>query len=174
MATCCLLLSQAAYGQFLDATSTIMPTGPHHYVLTLTDIGDTPVGTFWYAHFAGFNFLKTAPTVVESPAGWTAIISHGELHDVDGFGIQWTATSPAALLAPSAMLTGFEFDTNDSLAEVTGPSDFLNGIAVGTAVVNSGGPTSDFGAEIEVTLVPEAATLGIFGVAAIALASRRR
>jgi hypothetical protein len=174
VATCCLCWTQAARGQFLDASSTITPTGPHQYALTLTDLGDTPIGTFWYAQFAGLNFLKTAPTGVQSPAGWTAIISHGEVHDVDGFGIQWTADTPAARLAAGATLAGFSFDTNDSLAEVTGQSLIFDGFAVGTAVVNSGGPTSDFGAEIDVLTVPEPAALGLIGIAAIALMSRRR
>lgn len=155
-----VLLSVCAFGgaadaQFLDATGTIRPgaVGPtSHYDLTLTDTGTSTIGTFWYAQFAGLDFLATAPVAVESPAGWTSLITHNNMRP-DGFGIQWTATSPAVLLSGGATLTRFGFETSDPRDEIIGHSVPFPSFLVGTSVVNSGGPTSDPGAEIDVTPV---------------------
>jgi len=155
-----LLLAVCAFGgaadaQLLDATGTIRP-GPagaiSHYDLTLTDTGNTTIGTFWYDQFAGLDFLASAPTTVESPPGWTSLITHNATRG-DGFAIQWTATSPTSLLTPGSTLTGFGFDTTEPRDGVIGLSAAFPGFSLGTSVVNSGGPTSDPGAEIDITPV---------------------
>src|SRR5947209_14442591 len=114
----------AADAQFLDASGTIRPGASgttNHYNLTLTDIGTSTVGTFWYAQFAGLDFLTSAPRSVESPPGWTSLVTHNTTRP-DGFGIQWTATSAAAFVAGGSTLGGFGFETTDPRAQIVGHS----------------------------------------------------
>ena len=143
---------KATRAQFLDAAGTIRPGAAGHYDLRLTDTGTATIGTFWYAQFAGLDYLGSAPTAVESPPGWSSIITHNP-NRADGFGIQWTAASPAARLSAGSSLTGFGFDTADPRDQIVGHSPVFTNVNTGTSVVNSAGPDSDFGAQIDIAPV---------------------
>src|SRR5258706_349712 len=60
-----------AYGA-IGASATITPSqlGPssYEYAMTLTNTGTTPIGTFWFAWFPGYDLLPHAPSAIKSPA----------------------------------------------------------------------------------------------------------
>lgn len=56
-------------------------------------------------------------------------------------------------MSGGATLSGFGFDTSDPRDQIIGHSVPFPSFPVGTSVVNSGGPTSDPGAEIDITAV---------------------
>lgn len=118
------------------------------YSITLKDtaIGrataSNQIGTFWYAWVPGKDFLDTAPLTVNSPAGWTDKITNAG--SADGFAIQWVTTSN--FLKAGKSLSGFEFTSTDTPAQVFGDSTFYPTTLVNTATVYSGAPFSDAGA----------------------------
>jgi hypothetical protein len=165
--------SRTAWGA-LGASATISSTqlGPnsYEYSLTLTNTGTTPIGTFWYAWIPGYNLLRSTPTQIFSPSGWT-----GNANAPEPFGVasdQWVNT--ATPLQPGQSLSGFKFDTPEAPSSIFGTSNFF-GYPVGYSYVYIGAPQTDPGALITPTVVtPEPATLGIMLVGIAFAASRRR
>ena len=68
-------------------------TAVWQYSITLTDIGTTAIGTFWFAWSPGQDLMATRPTTTTNPAPWTHLVTGGGVND--GFAIQWLAGSPA-------------------------------------------------------------------------------
>ncbi|MBI1333088.1 MAG: PEP-CTERM sorting domain-containing protein [Armatimonadetes bacterium] len=144
------------------------------YDITLHNTGTTNIGTLWYAWVPGQDYLPVPPSSTSSPSGWTftQTTSLGF-----GTGLRWTA--PGALeIAPGDTMSGFEFTTTTTPAELAGLSIFGAHPPVGTSFVyehafsglnSSGGFTS-----IVINPVPEPATFGALGLGAFCLVRRRR
>ncbi len=160
-----------AYGA-IGASATITPSqlGPssYEYAMTLTNTGTTPIGTFWFAWFPGYDLLPHAPSAIKSPAGWTGI------NAPDFFGTasaQWVNT--ATPLQPGQALSGFKFDTIDDPTVIGGPSPF--GPPVGFSYVYIGAPQTDPGFPFTpVTVTPEPTALTLLLAAPAFLLRRRR
>jgi hypothetical protein len=134
------------------------------YDITVTDTGSTTIGTFWFAWEPGLNFLPTKPSSATSPAGWgnaDGVSSEpaftGPEAAVDGTGIQWVAHSAGALIQPGQSLSGFEFTTHDTLAQLAGDSPTHPGTPATMTTIYSGVPFSDAGSTL---VVSEAAATG--------------
>jgi len=127
--------------------ATQLTSTTYQYAVTVTDTAAGPatksnqVGTFWYAWVPGFDYLDTAPLSVSAPAGWTDQIVHAG--PGDGYSIQWVASSNAIQAGRS--LSGFDFISTDTPAQVFGKSNFYPTTNVDTAFVYAGAPETDAG-----------------------------
>ena len=187
------------------ASATIDPTalggGLFQYDITLNDIGTTPLGTFWFSWNPGQDYMPVMPTNIDSPTGWSDIVTHGGA--TDGYAIQWVAGS-SEVLQPGQSLSGFEFQSTVTPEELAAPNVFYttnslislfgsnlgSGIAtfdsitlsnpVVTSFVYSAGPLSDAGFQFipDISSVPEPSTMlwtsVIFGALLIFRHRRRR
>jgi hypothetical protein len=117
----------------------------YEYTVTLDDTGPTPIGTFWFAwdDFPDQNFLPVAPTAVQAPPGWSAIVTHDG--GTDGYGIQWVASSAAYAITPGNTLTGFTFSTTADPFALLSPSTVDASFMTTSSFVYAGGPESDAG-----------------------------
>ncbi len=177
------LASSALFADGISATATLTDTqtasGAYNYTVNLTNTGTTTIGTFWVGWVPGAGFLPTVPTNISSPAGWT------ELSTNAGHALQYTTTS--SLLAPGESLTGFDFTSTDSPAQLlaTYPGT-ATGVGAGdpdlTSFVYIGAPLKDPGEQIVIaeaapTVTPEPDSLVLtftgFGLAGIAALRRR-
>jgi Ca2+-binding RTX toxin-like protein len=127
------------------------------YQITLTDTGDTPIGTFWFSWVPGEGFLPDIPAFV-SPAGWSGQITDGPLPS-NGYSILWTADVPAAALQPGQSLAGFTFQSTVTPAVLFAPSTIHPPTPVATATVYSAGIFSDAGFMFAATQAPPALTI---------------
>lgn len=151
------------------AAYTVNPAGPgvYQYNLTLNNTGTTTIGTFWFSWIPGQGFMSATPTNILSPAGWNGITTNA------GSAIQWTTSS--SLLAPGNSVSGFEFDSTMTPAQIQGP--FAGpGIGVGdpisTAFVYIAAPLADPGFQLTATqTMPEPSTTlsATFGLGLLAL-----
>jgi hypothetical protein len=126
----------------------------YNYDLTLTNTGPTSIGTFWFSWIPDEDFLRTMPTSVSDPTGWSNTITH-ETASKDGFAIRWvagtTASPDASVNVPvGGSLSGFEFSSKDSPAALAGRSKFFPKMKVETSFVYSGAPFSDTGFQFNV------------------------
>jgi hypothetical protein len=144
------------------------------YALTLNDTGTTTAGTFWYAWVPGQDYMDVLPTSITSPVGWQEIVT-GSGNSSDGYAIQWSATTSAADLAAGSSLTGFGFDSSDSITQLTsGLSVSHPTVKVGTSFIYPGEPEAGPGDEFVVTAaVPEPRGWQILGAAAVGMLSLR-
>jgi hypothetical protein len=159
-------------GASLIVTSTIsrQQFGPnsYEYSVSLTNTGDTPVGTLWFGWFPSYDQLTAHPTSITSPAGWTGVDAP------DDFGIasvQWVnTTSP---LQPGKTLSGFKFDTPES--DVTTGTNFF-GVPIDETYVYIGAPETDPGYAFTPTVVttPEPASAALAAAGALLLLRRGR
>jgi len=153
-----------------SATITQQQLGPgdFQYSLTLTDTGTTPIGTFWFGWFPGYDLLPHAPTSITSPPGWTG------QNAPDAFGVassQWVNT--ATPLQSGQSLGGFTFNSPDANV-ATGTSAFF-GEPIDFSYVYIGAPETDAGFALHPTLVtPEPASLALLVPASLLLARRRK
>jgi len=123
--------------------------GIYQYDLTLNNTGDTAIGTYWFAWVPGEDFLSTIPTAIVAPANWTDSITHAPFGP-DGYAIQYVANG-SGLLAAGNSLTGFQFDSSMTPAQIAGNSIFFPTTPVTTSFVYSGGPFSDAGYQFTVS-----------------------
>jgi hypothetical protein len=158
--------NEAASATF--TVSTVSP-GVFQYDLTLTDTGTTTIGTFWFSWIPGAGFMPVAPTGVVSPAGWSDILTNGN------GAIQWTNSTP---LSAGSSVSGFEFDSTLTLAQLEAPSASNPTDRVDTFFTYSGAPFSDAGfqgvAAPAVAHTPEPATFVLLAGALGLLAFARR
>jgi hypothetical protein len=156
-------------------TDSIVSPGVYQYDLTLDNTGTTTIGTFWFSWIPGAGFLTAAPTSIISPTGWSDITTNANK------AIQWKTSSD--LLAPGDSLSGFEFDSTETPAQMLAP--FAGpGLGTGdpetTSFVYIAAPLADPGfqltAEPAVTSTPEPGTLLLtlsgLGLAVSSLKSR--
>jgi hypothetical protein len=159
----CAALAGYTWGDEM-ASATIDPSplggGVYQYQITLDDIGTTPVGTFWFSWIPGEDFMPVMPMEIDSPAGWSEIVTHGGA--TDGYAIQWKASAAATALQPGDSLSGYKFQSTVTPAELAAANGFYpDKLPVVTAFVYSGGPFSDAGFRLEPTTssVPEPSTM---------------
>lgn len=142
----------------IDATATftnaLISPGEYQYDLTLDNIGTTTIGTFWFSWIPGAGFMSVAPTDVASPTGWHDVLTNGNS------AIQWTTTTN--LLAPGDSISGFQFDSTLTPAQLEAPfagPGLGTGDPVATSFVYIAAPLADPGAQIVATAAtPEPAT----------------
>jgi hypothetical protein len=158
--------NEAASATF--TVSTVSP-GVFQYDLTLTDTGTTTIGTFWFSWIPGAGLMPVAPTSVVSPAGWSDILTNGN------GAIQWTNSTP---LSAGSSVSGFEFDSTLTLAQLEAPSASNPTDPVDTFFTYSGAPFSDAGfqgvAAPAAAHTPEPATFVLLAGALGLLAFARR
>jgi hypothetical protein len=137
----------AVFASGLDATATftdsLVSPGEFQYDLTLNNTGTTTIGTFWFSWIPGAGFMPVAPTAVLSPTGWSDILTNANS------AIQWTTTTD--LLAPGHSLSGFEFDSTLTPAQLQAafPGPGLGtGDSISTAFVYIAAPLADPGAQL--------------------------
>jgi hypothetical protein len=124
-------------------------SGEWQYSITLTDVGTTAIGTFWFAWLPGQDLMATRPTTTTNPGGWTHLATGGGVND--GFAIQWLAASPADRLQPGGHLTGLTFVSMTPPSVMFGNSQPFPGTPTLTSVIYTGAPFSDAGDTFEVT-----------------------
>ena len=155
-----LALAVPSFAAGISATADFTATpdanpGLYDYNLTLTNTGTTTIGTFWFGWVPGAGFLPTVATNVTSPAGWSDILTN------TSHAIQWTTTT--SLLQPGQTLTGFNFVTASSpaqlLANYTG-TGAGTGDPITTSFVYIAKPLADPGLQFVATQVtPEPGSL---------------
>jgi PEP-CTERM motif len=169
-----VLLATATWSRANEAASatftvsTVSP-GVFQYDLTLTDTGTTTIGTFWFSWIPGAGLMPVAPTGVVSPAGWSDILTNGN------GAIQWTNSTP---LSAGSSVSGFEFDSTLTLAQLEASSTSNPSDPVDTFFTYSGAPFSDAGfqgvAAPAAANTPEPATFVLLAGALGLLAFARR
>lgn len=165
----CAALAASARGDEM-ASATIDPSslggGVFQYDITLDDIGTAPIGTFWFSWIPGEDFMPVMPTDIKSPAGWSDIVTHSG--PSDGYAIQWKASGPSDAVQPGNSLSGYEFQSTATPAELAAANVFYPGkLPVVTSFVYSGGPFSDAGFRFtpSMSAVPEPSMM--FGTAVL-------
>lgn len=130
------------------ATGTVAYTsvaGVYTYTVTLTNTGTKGISTFWMSWIPGKNLLPLAPTSILQPTGWSHTLTHGT---GDGYGIQFTTTTP---LAAGKSLSGFKFSTTATPTQILGNSPFDSAVKVLTSYVYIGAPFTDPGFRFVIT-----------------------
>lgn len=149
----------------IDATSTytdsLVSPGDFQYDLTLNNTGTTTIGTFWFSWVPGDNFMPVSPASITSPAGWQEFITSGG--PSGGFAIQWTAKTAANDLGAGSSLSGFDFDSTLTSAQLQAFASGNPSDPISTAFAYSGAPFSDAGVQFAarpatVTSTPEPTT----------------
>jgi len=153
---CGIIGDRAAASEMASAaiTAQSLGGGNFQYNIKLNDTGTTTIGTYWFAWIIGQDYMSVSPTSIVAPANWTDIVTHGG--SSDGYAIQYVANS-AHLLAAGNSLSGFQFDSTMTPAQMAGNSVFYPTTPVTTAFVYMGGPLGDAGFQFTapVTTVPE-------------------
>ena len=151
-----------------EITSQQVDSTTFRYDITLTDTGNTNVGTFWFAWVPGSGFLDSAPFNVQSPASWSDVLTN------NNEAIQWVNSSVP--LTPGGSLGGFQFDSHDTPSQVFGISNNFPGTPVGTSFVYIGAPLADPGFQFVAVPAPEpsGAMLTVTGLAGLAVWRWRR
>ncbi|MGA2813157.1 MAG: hypothetical protein ABSG16_17275 [Candidatus Acidiferrum sp.] len=175
----CFLASGAPARADLSAAAQVSDAqigpGEFQYDITLTDSGTTKVGTFWFSWVPGQDFMPVSPTAVLAPSSWAEKITNGGT--ADGFAIQFVAGSGDALGAGES-LSGFQFDSTMTPAQLEGLSRFHPTFPVLTSFAYIGAPFGDPGEEFEATVPPtstsEPATLLLTALGIGMLALHRR
>lgn len=159
-------------------------TGPtYNYTITLTNTGDTNIGTFWYAWVDSpeYDFLQSMPTVTGSPNGWIAPVI-GTGGGYDGYSIEWYNISGSPI-APGGSAT-FMFSSPDSPSVLSGDEGtyynyYASPLPMQTSFIYQGFPQTDAGASFVLptpTLaapVPEPASLMFLAAGSLALLKRK-
>jgi|SRR5271156_3099395 len=156
-------------------TDTQISPGEYQYDITLSDIGTTNVGTFWFSWVPGENFMPVSPSGVLAPTNWNKLITNGG--PSDGYAIQFVADAGDALTAGNS-LTGFQFDSTMTPAQLEGLSSFHPTFPVLTSFAYIGAPFGDPGEKFEATVLPASTpepstmVLAALGIGILALIRR--
>jgi hypothetical protein len=134
--------ANADIGANADITPTATPGGPYayQYDLTLHNMGDTDINTFWYAwDDSGLNFMTQYPWNIGAPYGWYASPTYE--YDANNnyqytWGIEWYNYYGSPVGAGQD-LSGFSFQSDETPSELAGLSDI--------APINPGDPAFPVG-----------------------------
>ncbi len=151
------------------AYSTQLTPSTYDYNITVNNTGTTTIGTFWFSWIPGAGFLSAVPSSVHSPAGWTEVATNA------GAAIQWVTASN--LLSPGSSLSGFEFVSTETPAQLASSFTTAKGVTDPAAIyfVYQGAPLADPGYEAVANVVtPEPSTIlftltGLLGTLALTL-----
>jgi hypothetical protein len=171
----CVAIARPAFSQ-LAATATIsaLPDGPNFdYTISLTNTGNTNIGTFWFAWTPPgmpieYDFLPSAPSSTNQPTGWLGPVSPG----FPGYSIEYYNLTGSAI-APGQTGT-FLFTTPDSPATLQGTTF---GFPRTISFIYAGQPEMGSTAEVIPVFVPEPSTcalLTVSGMGLLVFARRRR
>ena len=176
-----LVFTSASFADGLSASATYTDVqsspGVYDYTFILNNTGSTKIGTFWLGWVPGDGFLNAPISSVQSPAGWS------DKQTNMGTAIQWTTTSN--LLAAGTSLSGFDFISNETPAELgmttvtTGRGTVPFTVPVTTSFVYIGKPFGDPGFEFAATPMaptpePPAGLLTFGGLGIVAAFHRLR
>jgi hypothetical protein len=169
-----LVATTPAFGQ-IGATATVSTpqlSAPFTYSMTLNNTGTTSIGTFWFGWVPGLDFLPTSPSSIQMPAGWSSVITGGGAGD--GFAIMFN--DGGTLLASGASLSGFQFNSNDTTAQLSGNSPAHPTFKTTTSFVYSGPNETGSSLQFVVSVVPEPSTIVLAGIGGLMglLAYRRQ
>ncbi len=112
------------------ATATLTPLqvspGVFQYTVSLTDTGNTNIGTFWFAwdDVPDQDLMSVLPTNVGSPAGWTDAVTSHVYPDGTGYGIEWSSGSVNADMHPGDVVSAFTFTSTETPQQLAGPQIF--------------------------------------------------
>jgi hypothetical protein len=166
--------SRADLSASAQVTATQLGGGEYQYDVTLNDTGTTNVGTFWFSWVPGKDFMSVSPSGVLSPTGWVDAITHGGASD--GYAIQWI--DDGAALTSGNSLSGFQFDSPLTPAQLAAASPINSAFPTATSFVYIGKPFADpgsqFVASITPSATPEPGTLAITALGLGLLAIFRR
>jgi hypothetical protein len=170
-----LALAGAAQGSLLgsaDLTGTLGGGGITHYDGVVHNTGTTTVGTFWYAWIATplEDFMPHVPTNITAPAGWFGVIQGG---GTQGYSIEFYTLSASSYVSPGGNLSGFGFDSLDTVGVMNSPAPTDAHYLVATSFLYVGFPQADPGYQFVATVVPAPAGLSVLGLA-VGLVRRRR
>jgi hypothetical protein len=139
--------------------ATTQTSAPYTYSITLHNTGSLAIDTLWFAWLDSpeKNFMSVAPTGIHSPAGWIGFSSTNG--SPDGFGVEYYTFSGG--LAPGGTLTGFNFTSTESPAQLASDINVpgVGNLPVATTFLYNGFAFSPNVAEIVTTVVPEPATI---------------
>jgi hypothetical protein len=107
-------------------TATAAGGGAFNYTVQLTDTGNTPVGTFWFAwdDVPDQDFMNQQPTNVGDPAGWSHNITTHVYPGGTGYGIEWIAQSGSVDLTPGQTNASFTFTSTETPAQMAAIAAF--------------------------------------------------
>jgi hypothetical protein len=154
----------ASAGIVGSADFTSAPNGANFdYTITLSNIGTTNIGTFWFAWIPGEDLMANQPTSITNPKGWTSAITGGI--PGDGYAIQWVAGGGSAITPGKSLIFGYT--SAETPAQITGPSSFFSHPPEATSYVYIAAPETDPGFKFTVTAaaVPEPSSLFLVGLA---------
>jgi hypothetical protein len=166
-----------AASEIAEATYSVTQLTPTtwNYMFTLTDIGTTPIGTFWFSWLPGQGYMNTAPISAIAPTGWVAVTTNGTAAG-DGFSERWADT--AGTLGPGQSLSGFSFVSSTTPAQLAGASPFHGGIPELTSDVFMGaplvGPDAPFLVTLAATTPEPSSVLLILSAGGLLIVRKRR
>jgi hypothetical protein len=177
LAGLCAVLNPVAHASGISATATYAESqispGVYQYNVTLDNTGTTTIGTFWFSWVPGAGFLSATPSAVLNPAGWSDTITNA------GAAIRWTTSND--LLAGGQTLSGFEFDSTETPAQLLGTFAGTGtgaGDPVTTSFVYIGAAFGDPGFQLTATPAqtpePESLVLTLTGCAFVYFVARRK
>jgi hypothetical protein len=168
------LLSLAAASQaVIGASGSINWTqsgSDYTYDITLNNTGTTTIGTLWYAWIPGEDYLPVAPSSHSGPAGWAFLQSTSPGF---GYGLRWVAPVGSEL-APGSSISGFQFTTTTTPAELAGNTPFGTHPPMGTSFVYEKAPFSGQSLQFRINPVPEPTTMLGLSLGCVALTRRAR
>jgi hypothetical protein len=145
---------------------------PYHYSVSIHNTGTTNVSTYWFGWLPGYDFMPTLPVNVNSPSGWTGSGLNDSFYG--NYSLEWTtSTNP---IGPGQTLGGFSFDSADSPAQLTAPSQYFGSFYPNnTSYVYIGASETDPGSVFQTTVsTPEPASLLLLVPAGLLLRRRGR
>jgi hypothetical protein len=166
--------AHAAINASISYTAQKVNAGYYQYSATLTNTGDTNIGTFWFGWVVYppiYDLLPSLPINVAAPAGWTGAGLNDSFYG--GYSAEWT--TPTSPLPPGQSLSGFTFLSTDSPALMANTSPVFGLFRADTSWVYVGASQADPGLRVQPTqIVPEPMTGALSATLLLPLLMRPR